>query len=344
MRIALFGDFNGRTDEGMRRLCADLRAGLGRRHEVLALDTQRARRPAAFATLRRFRPDVLHYLTGPTSFSLVTLRAHQLALWKRTPTIATGLKPFLSPLSRRTLRWVRPDVFLAQSRRWVELFQRAGSEIVDFPNWIQADKFRLATTTDPVALRRKHGLPLDRRLVLHVGHVKPSRNLECLIPAQQSGRFQTVVIGSQSLSEGGAYQAEMERAGLLLKIGYVPDIQEIYQACDFYAFTAKAMPLGRFPVDRNSIGVIDFPLTILESLACGLRVVSTRHDGAEHFLGQPPGLRFFDGTGSDCLRALDELAAQPQVDTRTLALAYNLDRALDHLDEIYQRLVDGRHR
>lgn len=321
----------------MRRLCADIRGGLERRHEVLAIDAANIRKPGAFAQVRRFRPEVLHYLTGPTSFSLITLRAHQAALGFRVPTVVTGLKPFLGPWGRRLLRLVRPDIFLAQSRRWVESFRQAGSEIVDFPNWIRPEKFRPRSVTKE-ELRRKHGLPLDRELVLHVGHIKPNRNLECLIPAQQSGRFQCVVIGSQSLSEGGGYQAEMERAGLLIRVGYVPDIQEIYQACDHYVFTAKAMPLDRFPETRHSIGVIDFPLTILESMACGLKVAATRHDAVEHFLGQPPGLRFFDGSGPDCLRALDELVAEPPVDTRVVALAYSLDRTLDQLDRLYARL------
>lgn len=338
MRIVLIGDFNPRTEEGMRRLCADIRGGLEQRHEVLALDPEQARTLSAVGRVRQFSPDVIHYLTGPTFFSLVTLRTHQAALGFRIPTVATGLKPFVGAAGRTLLPLVRPTVFLAQSRRWVESFRSAGSEIVDFPNWIRPEKFQLRSQSKE-ELRRKHGLPLDRQLVLHVGHVKPNRNLECLVPAQQSGRFQCVVIGSQSLSEQGAYQAEMERAGLLIKVGYVPDIQEIYQACDYYVFTAKAMPLDRFPATRHSIGVIDFPLTILEAMACGLRVAATRHDAAQHFLGEPPGLRFFDGSGPDCLRALDTLAGQPAADTRQVALGFSLDRTLDQLDRLYARLV-----
>jgi glycosyltransferase involved in cell wall biosynthesis len=232
---------------------------------------------------------------------------------------------------------LRPDVFLAQSRRWISLFKASGSQVIDFPNWVSEQKFQLRDPSAALTLRKKHGLPLQGQLVLHIGPVKPNRNLECLIAVQKSNRYQVVVIGSESLSQEGAHRDRLEAAGILVRIGYVKDIQEVYQACDFYALTAKAMPAACFPRHRHAIGVIDFPVSILEAMACGLRVVTTRHDALEYFLGQPAGLRYFDGCGSDCLRALDELVDEP-ADTRSVATRFALDNAVNILDKVYQSL------
>lgn len=336
MNIALVGDFAEPADEGMRRLCADLRTGVAAQHLVLALNASELRQPAGLARLRGFRPAVLHWITSPTIFSLITLKVCKVALGRRVITIATGLKPFLGPCGRRLLRAVRPDVYLAQSRRWVALFRDAGSQVLDFPNWVSVDKFRLGDPSAKPALREKYGLPKTDPLVLHVGHVKPNRNLECLIPVQNSSRYRVVIIGSQSLSENGPCLGRLRAAGILVISGYVPAIQEVYQACDFYALTARALPPDRFPGNRHSLGVIDFPLSILEAMASGTRVVTTRHDALQYFLGQPPGLRYFDGSGEDCLRALDEVATHP-ANTRAVAERFSLESAVGLLDSVYQQ-------
>jgi glycosyltransferase involved in cell wall biosynthesis len=338
MRIALIGDFNAKTDEGMRRLCTDIRHGMETRHEVLALNSEELRHGSSFGRLRKFQPELLHYLTGPTFFSLISLKAHQLALGGRIPTIATGLKPFLDPTGRRFLPLVRPTVFLGQSRRWVDLFAKAGSRVIDFPNWTRLERFQKPNPFSKQELRQKYGLPAEGNLIFHVGHIKPNRNLECLIPAQQSGRYKAVVLGSETLSEKGACRDHLEKSGVLIKTMFAPEIQEFYKACDFYVFTAKAMPANQFPETRHSIGVIDFPLSILEALASGLPVASTRHDAVEHFLGKRKSLRFFNGSGEGCLATLDELANQP-LEQETNLEQFSLENRLNHLDSIYKELT-----
>ncbi|HYC72424.1 MAG TPA: glycosyltransferase [Opitutaceae bacterium] len=332
LRIALIGDFGGRTDEGMRKLCAQVEAAARAAHEILLVGTRDFASGRAWRRLRAFRPDCLHYLTGPTWRSLAALRAHRSTLPGRPRTIATGIRPYLGPVTRRALPALAPDVYLAQARRWQTLFAAAGARTIDFPSWTDRARFRPADAPARAALRARWGLAADRPVVLHVGHIKENRNLGCLVAAQRSGRYQVLIVGSESESRPGPWRQELEAAGCRVHTQFLPEIEEIYQLADVYAFTVRATAAGLYPRDYDEIGVIDFPLSVLEARSTGLPVVSTRHDALEHFLASDPALRWFDGTGGGCLAALDATGRSP---APPLGPGFDLAELPGRLREIY---------
>lgn len=325
----------------MKKICGQIEAAAREQHEVLAVGTKNFCKGRAWRDLRRFRPDCLHYLTGPTVFSLAGLKFHQLTLPGRIPTIATGLRPYLGRMGRGLLPVIAPDFYLAQARRWQKLFAAAGSRTTDFPNGVDTGRFAPVTAERKVSLKKSWVLPLEKPVVLHVGHVKENRNLDCLIDVQQSGRYQVLIVGSESESGPGPWRARLEEAGCRVHTRFVPAIEEVYQAADIYAFTVRGLAANQFPTSYHQVGVIDLPLSILEAMACGLPVVSTRHDAVEYFCGEVPGLRFFDGSGGDCLRQLHESQGAP-VATRPAAQRFDLPRVMEQLAALYDRVAGAR--
>lgn len=342
MRIVHIGDFGTQADEGMRKLSGLIHRGAAASGECLAVPSRDFCSLRALGQLRAFRPDCLHYITGPTVFSLLALRLNRLLLGGRVTTVATGLKPYLGGAARGMLRWYRPDWYLAQSRIWEQVFQRAGSRTEAFPNVVDCAKFRPVTPETKLALREKLGLRTDRQLVLHVGHVRENRNLRCLLPLQASGRFQVLVVGSPTQSEKGALHADLMAAGCWVRTDFVADIAEFYQAADRYVFTVGALPAGRFPRNELEVGVIDFPLSVIEALACGLPVLSTRHDALDRFLGKENAVAWFDGTGEGCRREIEAMTPGDPASLRALAERFDLKRVLGQLDSFYAQLAATR--
>lgn len=341
MRVALIGIFGEAQDEGMRKLCAQFATAAAQKHTVLTVGTRDFGTGRAWSRLRTFRPECLHYVTGPTLRSLALLKFYRATLPGRVATIATGIRPYFGPAARRLVGTLAPDLYLAQARNWQRLFAEQGAPTMDFPHGVDRARFAPASAEKRSELRARWGLPADKPVVLHVGHVKPNRNLAALLEAQRSGRYQAWVVGSVSESRPGPWRAELESAGVRVTTQFVSRIEEVYQAADLYAFTVKA-PTGEYPGSYDEVGVIDLPLSILEARACGLRVISTRHDAVRHFLGGDSAVSWFDGTSADCLRELDRLSARSRDEFAPLEAKFELTRLPAQLNEAYDRVASIR--
>jgi len=91
-----------------------------------------------------------------------------------------------------------------------------------------------------------------------------------------------------------------------IRYGFYEKIEEFYQASDVYIF----------PV-RNPTGSIDLPLSVLEALAVGLPVVSTRFGAIADMVPKEAPIMFYN-SDSDLLPALlkiSELGSRTSVST-----------------------------
>ncbi len=143
----------------MRKLCFQIEAAVRQSHEVLTVQSSDFCSGRAWSRLRQFRPHCLHYLTGPTIYSLLALRFHQLALPRHPTTVVTGTRPYLNRLGRAVLPSIAPDYYLAQARRWQKLMAAAGARIVDFPNGVDTTRFRPVSAERKMELKKKLGAP-----------------------------------------------------------------------------------------------------------------------------------------------------------------------------------------
>ncbi len=151
-----------------------------------------------------------------------------------------------------------------------------------FPSGVDAEKFSPVGDGRKRVLRHQLGLPLDRRIVLHVGHLNRSRGLDVVVGLGGKDTL-PVIVGSTSTQCDPDYVEELRSRGAQIITGYSPNIEDYYRSADVYVF----------PTVQFSAAIV-FPLSVLVALACGVPVLSTRFGALGDFFQDSPWFHFFD--------------------------------------------------
>ena len=178
MRICLLGDYRGFPDEGMKNISHTIRDMLSLKHNVLALTSREIITKGLYKKIKLFRPQIIHYLHGPTIQSLMLLRLLKAAFGIKSKTIASATRPFIFKNSKLLIQLLKPDLILTQSLKFESFFKDNGCKVEFLPNGVNCNKFFPTNVSVKYHLREELGLPGDKRIVLHVGHIKANRNLE----------------------------------------------------------------------------------------------------------------------------------------------------------------------
>lgn len=309
MRVAVVTELAGLPEEGVRNWIRDLVKGLEQTgHEVELLELAGHYRAAAFSpknlrTLRRLRPDVVQYVpySGLTRNGLARFAALRAAV--------PGALGSLAALQLMKPVGVLPPGFrapfaLCSSRRVVATAERVARRAVLMPPVVDATRFRPAERPRD-ELRRELGLEGERPLVLHVGHLRAQRNIRVLADLARTERFDVAMVASSSHADASGIGRELEEAGVRVVARYLPRIEKAYQAADVYVFPAT-----------QPKGAIEVPLGVLEAMACGLPVASTRFGGLPDFFPESPAFAYAED--DELAAAVDRVLAAPGAANRTL--------------------------
>lgn len=319
MRLILLGDTSTTLDEGAKNVANYLTRGLRVRHEVMQIHQRAVVAPLHLWRAMRFRPQVVISVQGPSA-KTIGLLALLRVLCRRPRTLAIGAQPSLSGALRHLLRWLPPDCLFAQSRRWIESFEAAGAAVRRLPNGVNLEKFRPASDAAAVdSLRRELGLPQGRKVALHVGPLNCNRNYELLIELQQAGDWQVLVVGSTTAPFVPEVEGALAAAGVVVARRYFEAISLVYAVADAYVF----------PVVDPS-GSIEFPLTVLEAMACDKPVVSTRFLALPEYLDEGPAFAYIDGTLEGLAAALESVRGKPG--NRERAKAFSWDVVVEQVE------------
>jgi glycosyltransferase involved in cell wall biosynthesis len=115
----------------------------------------------------------------------------------------------------------------------------------------------------------------------------------------------------------------LKDAGVILEWRYFADINLVYAAADAYVF----------PVTDES-GSIEFPLTVLEAMACDRPVVTTRFLALPEYLEEGPALRYFSDY-EGLVSALSQVAGNRG--NREQALGFSWEAIVNRIEDALRR-------
>ena len=325
VRLCIVGHFGpsvAEGDVGTRNVNASLAQELTRRHEVMCLDIRSVR---SWPRLRGYRPDIIFFILGPATLMSFPVMAAVRSLWRRARTVLLATLPIFRP--SRLVTFLKPDLVLAQSYESQRMFEGLNCRAGFLPNGVDLDRFKPIEPAKRADIRRSLGLEATGFLILHVGPILRDRNVESL--ARLKGEHdQVVVVGRTPADE--SIQRHLEAQGCTVWLHHLKNIEQLYAVSDCYVF--PALPLAR-PAS------IDFPLSVLEAMACNLPVVSTKFRSLPSVFESGNGLEF--ATDEKGFREiLDSFKAGGQrVNTRDKVMPFSWSSVCDKLDKFYEQLL-----
>jgi glycosyltransferase involved in cell wall biosynthesis len=333
----------GAPDEAYVKFVQELHAGLARIRPTMLLaggeihadgGRRRAQRRMRLLLgsdyrrqMRQWDPEIVVYCSRSSVTAGALLRGRLLRrLVPMASLVMVGLQPRqLGGVGARAAGMLWPDLVLVSTeaeRRWLTGLG-ARTDLV----WggVDLTSFRAPAPGEREALRREWNIDGDQRVLLHVGHLMPGRNLEALLPLAAEPNTTVLVVAS---SVHGPYSdrltTTLTEAGVRLVTGLQPHVDEVYRLADCYVFTPTSTDHG-----------VAVPLSVIEAFASDLPVVSMRFGALQERFGDSPGLRLVDDPCDISAAVADVLAESAS--TKALAADYSWDAVARRVLGLAQR-------
>ena len=170
--------------------------------------------------------------------------------------------------------------------------------IVLIPNGVNLDRFR-PDPDDRDEIRREVGLPVDKSVLLFVGHEFDRKGLQHVIDglARPGLENATLLVVGAGASE--PFEQQAKRLGVAARVVFLGarhDLPRLYRAADAFVF----------PTAYES-----FSLTCMEALACGLPVFATLVGGIEDYLEDGVNGHAIEPDGANIAATLAPVLADP---------------------------------
>jgi hypothetical protein len=196
------------------------------------------------------------------------------------------------------------DAVVAPSQQLADVLRRYGitRPIETIPTGLNLDEF---AGGDGAAFRARHGIALDRPVMLLVGRVAHEKNigflLEVLAAVVRSVPTALFVIAGEGPALPALKRAAAEAGlnGHVLFVGYLDrrgPLLDCYRAADVFVFASRTETQG---------------LVLLESLALGVPVVSTAVLGTKEVLANAAGALVVREDGAEFAAAVTRVLTQP---------------------------------
>lgn len=337
-RVAIISEVPASRTEGSERLITDIMEALGEEGWVLARRIRVGRWErwrASFGKLDVERPSLIHFYPIGSLTLGALVRAW---LWRRRSiTRSVLLHAFQARRSEaRVPAWLLRACLGSQggvvTQSWRLAVTLRGTVPVFFvPPAVDARVFRPPTRVEREEARRALGIRDGEQVLLHVGHLRRTRNLSVLCQLRAIG-LRVIMVASPRLPADSAVRAMLMDGGVEIVEGVQGEIHHYYWAADRYVF----------PVVQASAAV-GIPLSVLEALATGLGVVTTPFDGLRAILGDAwPGVTWGEaGRFVEVVQATLDHGVPETTVAESARARFGLDRVIMEYVGVYDHLLGG---
>ena len=237
--------------------------------------------------IKKFNPDVILYIPSASMTFYGYLRLEILKYYApNAKSFMLALLPKILPRFQKKILqiFLRPDLILAPNKKICDYVSGFGCKARFIPLGVDTQKFSPVSDQRKRELRKKYGIPHDKFIILHIGHINHGRNLRAL-KSLQGDDNQIIIVSSTSTPEDTpkdiTLQKELESEMIIIFDKYIDSIEEVYQLSDCYVF----------PVTFEG-GCISIPLSVLEAMACNLPVVTTKFGGLPELFPEKEGFLY----------------------------------------------------
>lgn len=199
-----------------------------------------------------------------------------------------------------------------------------GNHAVYLKTGVDTDKFVPVAQSKKQILREKYYIPKDKKVLLHVGHLKGGRNVDKLALAADQYHIVLVVSSITEAEKDNTIRAALENRGNVTIIeSYLENVEEVYQMADVYLFPVQEIE-----------NCIDVPLSVLEAASCNVPIVTTEYGELAAFREQE-GFMFVDDLSRDSLnKALDTMVSKTEINNRQSVKEYDWKYSIEKLQTI----------
>ncbi len=276
--------------------------------------------PELKGCLESFRPNLVLYC--PTACATFNALLRHSRLERLVPGARCALMSLQSReyswWQKPLLRFVRPWRLVVLSRAQEEYYRERGFEALAVRAGVDLTRFCPANAQERKLLRKRLGWPSEKRVIFHAGHLRAGRGLDAMSALARQEEFHLVMAASTANPADDSLREELVAAGIEIHHEYLPKIEDFYRAADLYLF----------PV-REASESIEFPLSVLEAMACNLAIVTTPFGAlTEHFTARD-GLRYFQNL-RDLPGAVDAALSQ-KVNTRAKVESFGWHAGMEEL-------------
>lgn len=220
-----------------------------------------------YKIIKNHQDDNMLYIPKASISLFSFIRAKLLGLFTGKNIYLLSLQPRLyGSVSKSIINIIPPKCVIVQSKKNAQYLSKLCLKTTNISLGVDDKKYFEYDYTNKKILRIKYKIQRDRIVLLHVGHIQKSRNLEWLIKIKERCHKIEVIFVSSSYNQNDEdIYIQLLSKGIRVIREYIPNMEDIYNLADYYIF----------PVIRND-GAIGTPLSVLEAMACNLPVITTK--------------------------------------------------------------------